>query len=143
VLVSLFTQRDFGSEPPLSTLEHVPTRLVPVPLQVLHRPPEVASAQAELQQTPSVHNPLWHWVADVHAAPFTFSPQELFTQVSGATQSVSLVQVVLQAPEAHTKLPHDWLAGVEQAPRPSQVEAGVTEDVLAQTAGLQLRPWAK
>ena len=142
VLASLFTQRDFGSEPPLSTLEHVPTRLVPVPLQVLHRPPETASAQAELQQTPSVQNPLWHWLADVHAALFTFNPQELFTQVSGATQSVSFVQVVLQPPEAHTKLPHDWLAGVEQAPRPSQVEAGVAEDVPAQTAAWHWEPLA-
>ena len=189
VLASLFTQRDFGSEPPLSTLEHVPTRLVPVPLQVVHRPPEAASAQAELQQAPSVQNPLWHWPAEVHAAPFTFNPQELctqvsgaaqsvswvqvvlqapeaqtklphdwlaevhaapltfnpqelFTQVSGATQSVSLVQVVLQAPEAQTKLPHDWLAEVEQAPRPSQVEAGVTEDVPAQAAAWHWEPLA-
>ena len=142
VLASLFTQRDFGSEAPLSTLEHVPTRLVPVPLQVLHRPPEAASAQAELQQTPSVQNPLWHWLAEVHAAPLTFNPQELFTQVSGATQSVSFVQVVLQAPEAQTKLPHGWLAGVEQAPRLSQVEAGATEDVPAQAAAWHWEPLA-
>ena len=142
VLVSLLTQRDFGSGPPLSTLEHVPTRLVPEPLQVLHRPPEAASAQTELQHTPSVQNPLWHWLAELHATPFTFNPQELFTQVSGATQSASFVQVVLQAPEAHTKLPHDWLAGTEQAPRPSQVEAGVTEDVPAQTAVRHWEPLA-
>lgn len=139
-LTSLFGQRDLGSGPPLSTLEHVPPRLVPVPRQVLHSPPEAASAQAELQHTPSVQNPLWHWLAVVHATPLTFNPQELFTQVSGATQSVSLVHVVLQAPESHTKPPHDWLAGVVQAPLPSQVETGVTEEVPAQTAALQLKP---
>jgi hypothetical protein len=64
-------------------------------------------AQAVLQHTPSVQNPLWHWLAAVHAAPFTFSPQEFFTQVFGLTQSVSLAQVVMQTPEAHKKLPHD------------------------------------
>ena len=106
-LALLFAQRDFGSEPPLSTLEHVPAWLVPVPLQVLQRPPEAALAQALLQHTPSVQKPLWHWLAAVHAAPFTFSPQEFFTQVFGATQSVSFVQVVMQVLEAHTKLPHD------------------------------------
>jgi hypothetical protein len=88
-------------------LEHVPAWLVPVPLQVLQRPPEAASAQAVLQHIPSVQKPLWHWLAAVHAAPFTFSPQEFFTQVFGATQSVSLVHVVLQAPESHRKWPHD------------------------------------
>jgi len=108
----------------------------------VHRPPEAASAQAELQQTPSVQNPLWHWPAEVHAAPFTFNPQELCTQVSGAAQSVSWVQVVLQAPEAQTKLPHDWLAGMVQVPRPSQVEAGVAEDVPAQAADWHWEPLA-
>jgi hypothetical protein len=107
LLASLFAQRALGSEPPLSTLEQVPVGLVLVPLQVLHRPPAVASVHAVLQQTPSVQNPLWHPLPALHAAPFSFKPQELFTQVSGATQSVSLVQVVLQAPELQTKLPHD------------------------------------
>ena len=76
-------------------------------LQVSHQPPDVASEQAVLQHTPSVQNPLWHWLDAVHAAPSTFRPQELLTQVSGAIQSVSLAQVVLHAPAAHTKLPQD------------------------------------
>jgi hypothetical protein len=35
------------------------------------------------------------------------------------------------------------LAGVLQAPLPSQVEAGVTEDALAQTAALQFTPLSR
>jgi len=57
---TLLLQRDLGSTPPLSTLEQVPAVLVLVALQVLHRPPEVASAHEVLQQTPSVQKPLWH-----------------------------------------------------------------------------------
>jgi hypothetical protein len=109
-------------------------------LQVLHKPSEDASAQTELQHTPSVQNPLWHCPDAVHAAPFTFKPHELFTQVSGATQSASLAHTVLQAPESHMKLPQDWLGGVVHAPLPSHVDTGVAEDALAQMAGLQLAP---
>jgi hypothetical protein len=121
----------------------VPAAVVPVALQVLHRPPEAAEEQAVLQQTPSVQNPLWHSSALVHAAPFTFRPQELFAQMSGRLQSVSSVQMVLQAPESHTKLPQEILAGVAQAPLPSQFEAGVSAEIEAQTAGLQPSPAAK
>ena len=146
---SLFVsaQRDLGSEPPLSTLEQVPDGAVLVPLQVLHRPPEVASAQAVSQHNPSVQNPLLHWVAAVQAPPLGFRPQEptplVTTQVAGATHSASVVQISLHAADAQIKGSQGLLSGVAQAPAPSQVEAGVTEDVLAQTAGLQLRPWAK
>lgn len=35
------------------------------------------------------------------------------------------------------------MAGVLQAPLPSQVEAGVTEDALAQTAALQFTPLSR
>ena len=38
------------------------------------------------------------------------------------------------------KFPQGTLAGVLQVPLPSQVEAGVAEEVLAQTAALQLTP---
>jgi hypothetical protein len=115
-----------------------------VPLHVLHKPPEVASAQAVLQHTPSVQNPLWHWPAAVHAKPFPFKPQELFTQVSGGLQSVSFVQMFRQAfaLELHTKLPQGILAGVLQVPLPSQVEPGMAKDVLAQTGSLQGEPWS-
>ena len=118
--------------------------MVPVALQVLHRPP-AAPEQPFSQHTPSVQNPLWHSLDAAQVAPFPFGPQVgapevATTQLLGATQSwacVAVVHVVLQAPELHWKVPHDKLPGVTQAPLPSQVEAGVTTDVLAQTAGLQ------
>jgi hypothetical protein len=139
---SLFAQRPLGSESPLSTSPQSPFRVVAVPLQVLHKP-EAPSAQALTQQTPSVQKPLWHWMPWVHAAPFIFKPQLLLAQVFGVTQSASLVQVVLQASVAQMKVSQVWVAGVMQAPSPSQVEAGMTEDVSAQMAALQLvtRSW--
>jgi hypothetical protein len=105
----------------------------------------VASAHALSQHTPSVQKPLWHWLALVQAAPFTLRPHELLTQVLGGTQScasVAGVQVVLQAPAAQVKVPQDCTAGVAQAPLPSQVEVGVTDDGPAHAAGLQLSPWS-
>ena len=140
---ALLLQRDLGSTPPLSTPEHVPAVLVLVALQVLHRPPDVASAHKVLQQTPSVQKPLWHWLALVHAAPFTFKPQELLTHVLGGTQSfdsVAGVQLLLQAEAAQTNVPQDSLAGVTQAPWPSQVEVGVIDTEVAQMAAPQLSP---
>jgi hypothetical protein len=92
----------------------VPAGLVPVALQVSHKPPEVALEQALLQHTPSVQNPLWHWLDAVHAAPLTLRPQlstpEMVTQVLGETQSwacVATVHVVLHAPASHAKPPQD------------------------------------
>jgi hypothetical protein len=105
----------------------------------------VAPEQALLQHTPSVQKPLWHWLVAVHAAPLTLRPQvsapAIVTQVLGARQSwacVATVHVVLHAPATQAKLPQSWSLGVMQAPLPSQVAAGVTEDVLAQMDGLQL-----
>lgn len=141
-LLSLLTQRNFGSASPPSTLAQIPPGLVLVPLHVRHSPPEAASAQAEVQQTPSVQKPLVHCWAEVHAAPFVFRPQEPFTQALGGVQSESVVQVVLHAPELQTKTPQPRLAGVVHAPLPSQVEAGVTREALAQTADLQDKPFS-
>jgi hypothetical protein len=137
---SPFLQRDLGSVWPLSTKEQVPAGPACVPLQDLHRPPEGASEQALLQHTPSVQNPLRHWVAAVHAAPSPFRPQELFAQVLGGAQSVSLVQVVLHAPESHAKVTQPWVAGAGQVPFPSHFEANEATDALAQTASLQPVP---
>ena len=54
------------------------------------------------QQVPSTQLPLMHWLAVVQASPLAFSAQFLVAplpwQVFGETQSVSAVQVVLQAP---------------------------------------------
>jgi hypothetical protein len=112
----LLAQRDLGSEPSEGTLWQVPAAVVPVvplPRQVLHRPPVVwSSEQALLQHTPSVQNPVWHWADEVHGAPSTFRPQvstpEMVTQVLGARQSwawVATVHVVLHAPATQAKLP--------------------------------------
>jgi hypothetical protein len=62
----------------------------------MHRAPVAASAQAELQQTPSVQNPLEHCVPPVQEAPLDFLPQELLEQVLGGTQSLSILQVAGQ-----------------------------------------------
>ena len=137
---SPFLQRDLTSAWPLSTNEHVPAGPAWVPLQDMHKPLGEASEHEVLQHTPSVQNPLKHWVAAVHAAPFTFRPQLLFAQVVGERQSVSFVQVVLQAPESQMKLPQSIVLGVLQVPLPSQAEAAVAEDVLAQAAALQIVP---
>lgn len=140
---SLAWQRAFGSAFPAATLVQVPAGTVPTPLQVLHKPPRTASLQAVLQHTPSVQNPLWHCCALVQAAPFTLRPQDPFTHVLGGVQScasVAAVQLLLHAAFWQAKAPHDWLAGVTQVPAPSQVEAGVTDDEVAQTAGLQRIP---
>ena len=83
----------------------------------------------------------------MHAAPFGLRPQEVTpdavsTQVAGGTHPASATQPLVHAPEAQMKGSHCLLPGVTQAPAPSQVEAGVATDVLAQTADLQLRPLA-
>jgi hypothetical protein len=145
LLAALFVQRDLGSAPPGSTLAQVPAGAVLLPLQVLQSPPVGASEHALLQQMPSVQKPLWHWLALVHAAPLTFNPQELLTQLAGGRQSaawVAGVQLVLQTPWAQAKAPQDWLGGVMQVPLPSQMAAGVSAAEVAQTAAAQLSPAA-
>lgn len=140
---ALGRQRDLGSATPASTLVHVPAAMSRVPLQVRHKLPVVASAQEVLQQTLSVQMPLWHCRASLQAAPFAFRPHELLMHVLGGVQSavsVAGVQLDLQAPLAQAKAPQGCVVGVRQAPLPSQLEAGVSEDVVAQTGAAQLRP---
>lgn len=101
-------QRFFGSGSPEVTGEHVPT--LPETLQLRHRPLVPApSLQAVSQQTPSVQMPDAHWFAPVHAEPLALRPQEpvATTQVVGATQSASVLQMVRQALLTHRKLPQD------------------------------------
>jgi len=142
----LAVQRDFGSALPLATKAQVPAGALGVPLQVLHRLSVAASAHGTSQHTLWVQKPLRHCLGSVHAAPFTRRPHELSTQVLGGTQSrgsVAGVQLVLQAPFAQVKVPQDWVGGLIQAPLPSQVEVGVSDEELAQTAAAQLIPcWA-
>jgi hypothetical protein len=102
----------------------------------------VASLHDESQQTPSVQKPLLHWVPAVQADPFFLRPHELFRQVLGGTQSLSLTQVDRQLLLRQVKFPQDTVVGVTQLPLPSQVEAGIWDDVPAQLAGLQVVPLA-
>jgi hypothetical protein len=112
-------------------------------LQLLHKPVVASSLHALSQHTPSLQWPDTHWLLAVHAVPIGFKPQELFTQVFGATQSASERQVDLHTAALQTKVPQEALAGVAQAPAPSQVEAGMSWDGEAHSAGLQLSPLAK
>jgi hypothetical protein len=130
----LAVQRCFGSAPPLATVEHVPT--FPDTLQLMHKPPVVASLQAVLQQTPSVQTALKHCAPFVQAAPLDFLPHELFTQVLGETQSLSTLQVDKQEPLPQVKGEHALSGGVTHVPLPSHLDVGVSEDVVEQTEAL-------
>jgi hypothetical protein len=134
----LATQSFFGSAPPTGTGEQVPT--LPETLQLMHSPVVASSLQAVLQQTPSVQKPLAHWGPLAHDWPVGFFPQELPTQVLGDTQSLSVTQILSHAAELQMKVPQDWFCGVTHVPRPSQVEAGVSDEFVAQLAALQLLP---
>jgi hypothetical protein len=81
---------------PPATLVQVPTW--PATSQAWHCPP-----QAALQQTPSTHWPLAHWVAPAHALPFARSgPQIPAEQKLPETQSKSEAQLPAQACGPHT-----------------------------------------
>jgi hypothetical protein len=84
--------------------------------------------------------PFRHWAAPVHAVPFGFKPQELPAQVLGGAHCASAVQEALHAPATQAKVPQDLVAGVAQAPWPSQVETGVAKDAAGQLASLHLLP---
>jgi hypothetical protein len=108
------TQSFFGSAPPAGTGEQVPT--LPGTLQLMHKPPVVASLHAVLQQTFSVQKPLLHSGPAVQAEPEGLRPQELLAQVFGATQSLSVLQTLSHAAELQMKVPHEWSGGVKQVP---------------------------
>jgi hypothetical protein len=89
------------------------------------------------QQTPSVQKPVRHWVPPVQAWPFGLRAQLLLEpepwQVSGATQSASALQVVLQTllVVSQTKPPEQVEeVGAAQVPLPLQCETGVNVDPL-------------
>jgi hypothetical protein len=140
-------QRPRGSPPPETTGEQVPT--LPETLQLRHRPaPPAASVHAESQQTPSVQKLEAHWLPAVHPAPGGFRPHELLEpQVLAPAQSVACDATVhddlqeVWLVRSHWKVPHDLFDGVTQAPLPSQLEAGVTDEVPdGQLAALQFCP---
>jgi hypothetical protein len=137
----LARHRCLGSDWPSWTGEQVPS--FPATLQLMQSPPGLASLQAVLQQTPSVQLPLLHCAPRVQTAPFGLRPQEPFTQVLGGTQSLSRLQLERHAVLLHAKVPQDTSVGVAQLPRPSQAEAGVCAEAVAQVADLQASPLAK
>lgn len=92
---SLALHRFLGSTPPVGTRVQVPT--LPETLQLLHKPPLVASLQAVSQHTPSVQNPLSHLLLAVQAAPLGNRPHDPCTQVLGLMQSLSLRHGILQS----------------------------------------------
>jgi hypothetical protein len=98
-----------------------------------------APAQALLQQTPWAQKPDWQAEAAVQVAPGGSLPQLLLTQELGATQSVLVMQVVLQAVPPHWKGSHIDVVAARQLPAPSQVRADVSVDPL-QDGGAQFVP---
>ena len=78
----------------------------------------------------------------VQLAPLGLSPHELLTQVLGAAQSLSRLQVDGQAETLHTKVPHDTSAAGAQVPAPSQVDAGVSDELPEHAGALHERALA-
>jgi hypothetical protein len=123
-----------GSVAPFATLLQVPS--VAVRSHVWQVP-----VQGELQHTPCAQNPDWHSAPVAHALPSVLSPHEPFVHTAGEAQSPSVVQVFLQTPVPHRNGKHELVAGVTQAPAPSQVDVAVNWVVVAgQVDGLQLVP---
>jgi hypothetical protein len=97
--------------------------------------------QAALQQTPCAQKLELHWALLAQAAAAAFLVQLPPLQVNGATQSVSAVQVVLQAPLPQTYGSHADVVTVWQVPVPLHVRAGVSVEPV-QEAGAQVVPVA-
>ena len=98
-----------------------------------------APVQPLLQQTPCAQKPDWQAAAEVQAAPGGSFPQLPLVQELGATQSLLVVQVVLQAPVPHWKGSHMAVVATRQLPEPSQVRAWVSVVPLHE-AGAQFVP---
>jgi hypothetical protein len=115
-----------GSGSPAGTWEHVP---------VAHE--RHAPAQGVSQQTPSTQLPNAHWlgIAGLHAAPLAFFARQLPPgplQYVPPAQSRSVLQVLEQAPAAHTNGAQACVADV-QVP-PLHVPASFSVDELWQVA---------
>jgi hypothetical protein len=95
--------------------------------------------QALLQQTPCAQKPDWQAAAAEQGAPGGSFPQLPLVQELGATQSLLVVQVILQAPVPHWKGSHIAVVATRQLPAPSQVRAWVSVVPLHE-AGAQFVP---
>jgi hypothetical protein len=96
--------------------------------------------QAAPQQIPCSQKPELHSTALPQVAPTGFLPQLPLRQLLGATQSLSLAQIVRQLPVVpHMNGAHDCPGVVTQVPRPSQRNAVVSVET-SQPAGLHIVP---
>jgi hypothetical protein len=99
-----------------------------------------APVQAELQQKPCAQMVDRHSVPSPQACPFGFRPHNpvVALHTAGNAQSAAVVagvQLTLHAFVPHLKEPQDAVAGVVQAPIPSQVDAAVNRFVAAKQVG--------
>jgi hypothetical protein len=123
-----------GSALPAETIVHFPSE--PVRAQ-LRQPP----AHEFSQQTPSTHWSDLHSLPFPHGCPFCFGPQLPLTQAIPTSQSPSLWQVPVQAPETQRNGEQSCSPGARQVPSPSQVPA-VFSLLLAQAGARQTVPSA-
>jgi hypothetical protein len=108
---------------PFATLVQVPS--VPASAQDLQVPVQAAEQQIPCAQTLLAQSP-----AAVQVAPLGRLVQAPPEQTLGATQSVSTVQVVRQAPVPQTYGEQDEVATVRQVPVPLQLRPGVKVEPL-------------
>jgi hypothetical protein len=123
-----------GSALPAGIIVHFPS--VPISAQ-LRQPP----AHEFSQQTPSMHWSDLHSLPFAHGCPFCLGPQLPLTQLLPTSQSASLWQVPVQAPDAQRKGAQSCSPGARQLPRPSQVPA-VFSLLLEQVGARQTVPSA-
>ena len=93
--------------------------------------------QASAQHTPSTQKLLAQSADTVHGWPIAFGPQLPFTHEWPATQSSSLVHLLMQPLLAHLYGAQFCTPGVRQVPRPLQVPAVLMRSPAAHDAGTQ------
>src|SRR4029079_1023190 len=115
---------------PSGTFRQVPS--LPATAHDLHVPVQVAEHQRPCAQSAELHSP-----SPPQAAPSGFLPQLLLTQVLGATQSASVMQLIRQVfpSAAHWYGMHAWVGDPEDSPLLSHVPVVVPiEPTQASTA---------
>jgi hypothetical protein len=98
------------------------------------------SVQALSQQTPSTQCKDAHSRSAVQSRPLPLGPQLPPTQVRGATQVASLVQLFRQAPPAQVEGAQLMPTPASQAPSPSHRPAGTKLPLPSQRAGSHTVP---
>jgi hypothetical protein len=105
-----------GSAFPAPTIVHFPGD--DASAQLRHAP-----VQALSQHTPSTHCPDLHSLALPQLCPICLGPQVPFTQAMPTSQSASVWQLTVQAPDEHMKGVQFVSPGARQVPSPSHVAA--------------------